>query len=217
LDERYFLPDWPAGAKVVDNRDAMHKRGWTYFRITGHINGQEVTGTGRIPFVYAASKQFSPWLKLQLADGSKIIDSSAEACVYNKSGEVVARYKGGSFFKGLGQPWMGLHTIDIVRRDAAEQEVWFQTKPSPDSRQVEVVLNFKQSELIYTIDMETDVVEKITFAGTNGSEGELRFSYLQDIGNLDNEFTSPRAASFRRSQQDSDGMLWLVKLINNQW
>jgi hypothetical protein len=217
LDERYFLPDWPAGAKVIDNRDTMHKRGWTYFKITGHINGEEVSGTGRIPFVYAASKQFSPWLQLQLGDGTKIVDNGAEACAYNQSSEAMVRYKGGSFFKGLSRPWMGLHTIDIVRRDAAEQEVWFDTKPSPDGRQVEVVLNCKQVKLLYTIDMKTDVVEKITFTGTNGSEGELRFSYLQNIENLGNELASPRVKSSRRPQQDSPGMLWLVKLINNRW
>jgi RNA polymerase sigma factor (sigma-70 family) len=217
LNERYFLPDWPAGAKVIDNRDTMHKRGWTYFRITGHINGEEVSGTGRIPFVYAASKQFSPWLQLQLGDGTKIVDNGAEACAYNQSSEAMVRYKGGSFFKGLSRPWMGLHTIDIVRRDAAEQEVWFDTKPSPDGRQVEVVLNCKQVKLLYTIDMKTDIVEKITFTGTNGSEGELRFSYLQNIENLGNELASPRVKSSRRPQQDSPGMLWLVKLINNRW
>jgi hypothetical protein len=217
LDERYFLPDWPAEAKVIDNRDVMHKRGWTYFRITGRINGEEVSGAGRMPFVYAASKRFSPWLRFQLGDGTKIVDSGAEVCVYNKSGKVVARYKGGSLFKGLGRPWMGLHTIDIVRRDAAEQEVWFETKPVPGSRQVEVVLNYKQVKLLYTIDMQTDVVEKITLSGTDGSEGELRFSYLQDIENVGNEFTSPRGGSFRRSQQNSGGIMWLVKLINNRW
>jgi hypothetical protein len=112
---------------------------------------------------------------------------------------------------------MGLHTIDIVRRDAAEQEVWFETKSSPGRRQVEVALNCEQVKLLYTIDMETDVVEKITFAGMNGSEEELRFSYLQDIENLGNEFDSPSVGRYRRSLQDSPGMLWLVKLINNHW
>ncbi|MFC1792935.1 RNA polymerase sigma factor, partial [Planctomycetota bacterium] len=178
LDERYFRPDWPAGAKVVDNRDAMHRRGWTYFRITGQVNGEEVSGTGRIPFVYATSKQSSPWLKLQLGDSSKIVDSGAEACVYNRSGEAVARYKGGSFFKGLSRPWMGLHTIDTVRRDAAEQEVWFETKHIQDSGKAEVVLTCDQIQLAYAIDMETDVVETITFSEDNGDRGELRFSYL---------------------------------------
>ena len=144
------------------------------------------------------------------------MDSGAEVCVYNQSGEAVAKYKGGSFFKGLSRPWMGLHTIDVVRRDAAEQEVWFETKPVPDSRQVKVVLNCKQVKLVYAIDLETDVVETITFSADNGNRGELRFSYLQDIDDVGNEFASPRAGSYRRSQQDSPGMLWLVKLVKDR-
>jgi hypothetical protein len=217
LQEEYFQFDWPQSTTVIDNRDAMHKRGWTYFRISGLVNGKEVSGTGRIPFVYETSKRFSPWLRLQFGDGSKILDNGAEACVFDGSSKEVARYAGGSFFKGLGRPWIGLHTIDTVRRDAAEQQVWFETKKISGDNKAEVVLTVEQAKLVYTIDMETDVVEKITFAGTNGSEGELRFSYLQDIENVGNEFASPRAGSYRRSQQNSPGMLWLVKLINNHW
>jgi RNA polymerase sigma-70 factor (ECF subfamily) len=214
LDERYFLPDWPAGAKVVDNRDAMHKRGWTYFRITGRINAEEVLGTGRIPFVYAASMRFSPWLKLQLADGSMIVDSGVEACVFDGSGKVAARYQGGNFFRGLGRPWMGMHTIDTVRRDAAAKQVWFETKRS---NKAEVVLTCEQVKLVYTIDMETDVVEKITFSASDGSEGELRFSYLQDIESLGNEFAPPRIRSNRAPRRQDQGMLWLVNLMNRRW
>jgi RNA polymerase sigma-70 factor (ECF subfamily) len=217
LDERYFLPDWPTEANVVDNRDAMHRRGWTYFRITGQIKGEEVSGTGRMPFVYATSKRFSPWLKLQFQDGSKIVDSGAEACVFDGSGKVAARYEGGSFFGGLGRPWMGLHTLDTVRRDAAEQEVWFETEPAPDSKQVEVVLNCRQVKLVYTINMETDVVEKITFSASDGSEGELRFSYLQDIENVGNEFASPRIRTDRAPRRQDQGILWLVNLMNRRW
>jgi hypothetical protein len=213
---RYGWP-WPAGARIVDNRDAMHKRGWTYFRVTGEIGGEVVSGTGRLPFVYSTSKEHSPWLKLQLGDGSKIVDSGTGACVYNRSGKVTARYKGGSFFKGLGRPWMGLHTIDVVRRDAAEQEVWFETKRVPDSQQVEVVLNCKQVKLVYTIDMETDVVEKITFSASDGSEGELRFSYLQDVEDDGNEFDRPEARSDRAPRRQDQGILWLVNLMNRRW
>jgi hypothetical protein len=194
----------------------MHKRGWTYFQISGQISGEAVSGAGRIPFVYAASKRFRPWLKLQLGDGSKIVDSGAEACVYDRSSKVAARYKGGSFFKGLGRPWMGLHTIDVVRRDAAEQEVGFETKPLPGRERVEVVLNCKQIELVYTINMKTDVVEKITFSASDGSEGELRFSYLQDIENLGNEFAPPRIRSDRAPRRQDQGILWLVNLINSR-
>ncbi len=217
LDEEYFQFDWPQNARIVDNRDQMHKRGWTYFRITGMVNGQQVSGTGRIPFVYAASGQSGPWLELQLGDGTKIVDSASGACVFDASGKAIAAYKGGSFFKGLGRPWMGLHTIDMVRRDAAEKQVWFETRGLPDGTKAEIILTQEQTRLVYTIDMETDVIEKITFSADNGGQGELEFSYLQNIDNPGNEFTSPRVGSYRKLQQNPSGMLWLVKLINNRW
>ncbi len=217
LDEEYFQFDWPQNARIVDSRDQMHKRGWTYFRITGMVNGQQVSGTGRIPFVYAARGQSGPWLELQLGDGTKIVDSASGACVFDAGGKAVAAYKGGSFFKGLGQPWMGLHTIDMVRRDAAEKQVWFETRILPGGEKAEVVLMQEQTRLVYTIDMQADVIEKITFLADNSSQGELEFSYLQNIDNPGNEFVSPRIRSYRRPQQNPPGMLWLVKLINNRW
>jgi len=217
LEEEYFQSDWPARAQRIDRRDAMHQRGWTYFRITGRIGAQGVSGTGRMPFVYSTSKRFGPWLKLKMADGSKIVDSGTGACVYDPSGKTVARYRGGSFFKGLARPWMGLHTIDVVRRDAAEQEVWFETEALADSEQVEVVLDCKQVKLVYTIDMEADVVEKISFAGANGSTGELSFSYLEMIAGMDSDFTPPRATGHRAQQREGQGMLWLVKLLDGKW
>ena len=35
MDEDYFQSDWPKDTPTIDSRDTMHKRGWTYFRITG--------------------------------------------------------------------------------------------------------------------------------------------------------------------------------------
>ena len=112
---------------------------------------------------------------------------------------------------------MGLHTIDTVRRDAAEKQVWFETRGLPGGNRAEVILTQEQARLVYTIDMETDVIEKITFSTGNGVEGELEFSYLQNIDNLGNEFSSPRVGSYRKLQQNPPGMLWLVKLMNNRW
>jgi len=63
LEEEYFQLDWPESTRVIDNRDTMHRRGWTYFRITGRIGGEQVAGVGRIPFVYATSKWHYPWLR----------------------------------------------------------------------------------------------------------------------------------------------------------
>jgi RNA polymerase sigma-70 factor (ECF subfamily) len=216
LEEEYFQFDWPESTKIVDNRDAMHKRGWTYFTVAGHIGGKPVSGMGRIPFVYATRMRTGPWLTLQFGDGLKLVDSGSGAYVFDRSGKALARYKAGSFFKGLGRPWMGLHTIDTVRRDAAEKQLWFETKRISDNK-AEVVLIDEQVKLIYTINMENDVIEKITFSTDTSKQGELRFSYLQNIDNAGSEFHEPKARSYRGSQQNSPDMLWLMKLINNSW
>jgi RNA polymerase sigma factor (sigma-70 family) len=217
LEEEYFQFNWPQNAPIVDNRDQMHKRGWTYFRIAGMINGQQVSGTGRIPFVYAASEQFAPWLNLQFANGRRIVDSRVGAYVFDVNGTTVAAYKGGSFFKGLDRPWMGLHTIDTVRRDAAEKQVWFETKSLTGGKKAQAVLTVNQVKLVYTIDMETDVIEKIIFSVDNSGQGELRFTYLQDIDNIGKEFASSMSESYRKLQQNQPGMMWLVNLINDRW
>ena len=211
LNEEYFRYNWPAGTEVVDNRDAMHRRGWTYFRVTGKVAGETVSGVGRIPFVYAASLKQSAWLRMQVG-GLKIEDNGTEARVYDSGGSVVSRYKGGIFLKGLARPWMGLHTVDTVRRDAAEKQVWFESSYAPESGKAEVVLTSGRTRLVYTIDLEKDVVEKIRLSGSNGREGELRFSYLQEIDETGSEFIPPTTKTYRTSQRKSIDTLWLVRL-----
>ncbi len=216
LDEEYFRYNWPTGAKVVDNRDAMHKRGWTYFRVTGRINGEQVSGAGRIPFVYAASRQYHPWLRLQLADRLEIIDSITGAHIYDADRRTLTTYSADSFFKGLARPWMGLHTIDTIRRDAAEQQLWFETKHTPGSPKAEVILTCEQDEIVYTIDMEKDVVEEITLLKNEGrgwkTKAELRFFYLEDVEQAGEEFAEPRKKDYARPQQEGPGVMWLMRL-----
>ena len=188
--ERYFQSDLSAGAQVEDRRDAMHQRGWTYFRIAGQINGKQVTGKGRIPFVYATSRTHRPWL--ELTAGQRIISQAS--------------------FTGLSRPWMGLHTIDTIRRDAAQQGIWFETGVLPDGSKAEVTLTHNKNKLVYTIDMQADVVEKITFVSETGKLiGQLNFSYLQEVGNIDNEFTSPRKKGYEKPWR----ILWLFELIKD--
>ena len=171
LDEEYFRYNQPASAKIIDNRDAMHKRGWTYFRISGQVDGKEVTGSGRITFVYAARRQHWPWIRVRIG-GEEFIDKE---------------------FSGLGRPWMGLHTIDIVRRDAAEKEIPFETALRAGDSKGQVILTKESYESIYTIDMEKDVVERIIYSGEK--EGELVFTYLQEISEVTSEFAAPRGRS----------------------
>ncbi len=190
LEEEYFQYKWPPEARVLDLRDPMHKRGWTWFEITGHIDDKQVRGRGRIPFVYATSQNHWPWIVLKVGDS--IIK---QAC-----------------FAGLGRPWMGLHTIDAVRRDAARCWLWFETEYTLDDTKMQVRVICKEARLLYTIDMEKDVIEKITFMVKERPRGELTFTYLQEIDDIRGDFAEPTG----KLQGDEPGMLWLMRLIESE-
>ena len=108
---------------------------------------------------------------------------------------------------------MGLHTIDTVRRDAAKQGIWFETGVLPDGSKAEVTLTYNKNKLVYTIDMQADVVEKITFVSETGELiGQLNFSYLQEVENIGNEFISPRKKGHAKLQD----IQWLFELISDE-
>ncbi len=214
LEEDYFRSDWSAGVRTVDNRDAMHLRGWTYFRVRGTIGDKNVTGAGRVPFVYATSGRYAPWLRLQVGDALTVVDGGAGAIQLGADGTPTARYPRGSFFKGMTRPWMGLHTVDTVRRDAAEQKASFETRRMENGRDVEVTVVCDEVELVYTIDLETDIVKAIQLLRAGAPVGHLEFEYLQDLGAASDEFTAPSGERDWTTLQGSPGMLWLVRLAN---
>ena len=216
LQEDYFQPDWPTTAKVSDNRDEMHQRGWTYFRIRGQINGQNVLGAGRIPFVHATSRQYSPWLRLQVGSLT-ITDTYNQASISEVSSEQPRLYRGGSFFKGLARQWMGLHTIDTVRRDAAEKGIWFETMYLPDDRFAQVEMDCEAVKVAYKIDLQADVIDEITFTTDQGEAGILKFSYLQSIDGAGREFSRPDMPRRRTSPKANPGLLWLVQLVEDSF
>ncbi len=213
LDEDFFQSDWPITAKVIDNRDVMHERGWTYFKVSGQVNGENVSGMGRIPFVYATSAQYSPWLKLKVGSMT-IVDTKDEAYVYSPSSDQYVKYHSGSFFKGLARPWLGLHTIDTVRRDAAAERVQFETKHTPGSPIAQVELNCEDLRIIYNIDLETDIINEITFSTDQGDKGNLKFTYIQEINEvIQGEFVSPKRSRSRGASKRGSGLLWFVQLV----
>ncbi|MCU0915253.1 MAG: sigma-70 family RNA polymerase sigma factor [Planctomycetes bacterium] len=213
LDSDYFQSDWPSGARVEDNRDAMHQRGWAFFRMRGEIRGQTVTGVGRIPFAYASSRTYSAWMHLKIGGAFAVVDSGVMTALQDGEGAVLGRYPRGSFFKGLSRPWMGLHTLDAVRRDAAEQRMHFQTVLL-NSRVAEVTIIDQQTKLIYRIDVEADLVRQITMVVAGVPVGTLEFEYLQDTNVRQNEFAAPPGRNERTSVRDSSGLSWLVRLAN---
>ena len=214
LEEGYFQSDWPATAKMADNRDTMHTRGWTFFRISGQVGEQEIRGAGRIPFMYGASKQYRPWLKLQIGDAATLVDSNAGSIVLDADGTTTTRYAQGSFFRGLSRPWMGLHTMDLVRRDAAEQRIPFETQVMDNGREVEVTVLGDRITLVYTIDLEADLVRGIEFRQGKRLVGQLEFEYLQDLDGDLGEFEPPTGLDSRVSLRGSQGIMWLAQLAD---
>jgi len=218
LAEEYFQHSWPGSTKTIDHRDMMHKRGWTYFRIDGELNGRPVSGCGRMPFVYAAKGRHYPWLKIRVGQSLRFVDTPEGAHVSEGCDRIVVRYPGGSFFKGLGRPWLGLHCIDTIRRDAAERQLWFETAYDDDRGRAAVTVHAGPLHLVYTVDMETDVVEKIVFwrKATQGAEhiGELRFDYVQDIDAVEGSLAAPPSSASGGTFRQEPGMLWLSELTN---
>lgn len=217
LDEDAFEPDWPAQTPVVDERDAMHRRGWAFFRIEGRVHDRPVSGRGCMPFFYNASKENPAWLDLHVGDGVRIVDSNEIARVENDNGQITAVYPSASFFAGLPKPWMGLHTIDTIRRDAAKQRIRFKTEISKDWSQATITLIHPTNQTIvqldYDVDMNTDVVDQIGLRVNDRSIGVLTFSYMQDLDAATSEFVAPsRPAEPPGRAMESSGILWLVSL-----
>jgi RNA polymerase sigma-70 factor (ECF subfamily) len=212
LDEDYFQSNWPTNARIVDNRDTIHQRGWTYFRVHGKVRGRNVAGVGRLPFVYAAANEHSAWLRLKVGAATTIVDGGSFAVVQDARGAILGKYPRGSFFKGLSRPWMGLHTLDTVRRDAAEQRVRFETHLSSDGREALVMARHDKTRLLYTIDIEADLVRKVTFTVDNVTVGSLEFEYLQNANISAGEFATPAPRNERVTLRESPGLLWLVRL-----
>jgi hypothetical protein len=220
LQEEYFQFGWPQSARVVDQRDPMHHRGWTYVRLGGQMNGEPLTGTARLPFVYAASRAHYPWLDLRLGREGRVADGKDGAVLYGRDGRIVAQYAAGSLLKGLARPWMGLHAIDTIRRDAAEQRLPFETRYDGGGT-ARVTVQAGPMTLVYTINLQSDVIERIGFhpAGVNtpgAPSGELEFVYLQDIDGTTAEFVEPRAITDGVRRPNERGMLWLTQLLGPQ-
>jgi len=212
-----FDYNWPADIPVEDDRDQMHKRGWTYFTIDGKINEQEITGKGCIPFVYDAVMEHPAWLTLHVGNKLVINDSCEGAQICLAEWKVPESYPPGTFFKGLARPWMGTHTADIVRRDAAEQRIWFQSEYAENETDMIVTVFLeeqqKSTDLIYTIDMENDLIKIIEFEMNGRPRGSLVFSYLQEIDQIDGKFTEPiKSAGSQPPTKQSPGIRWLIHL-----
>ena len=216
-----FRYKWPSDIPIVDERDKMHKRGWTFFRVDGQINGQQVYGTGQIPFVYDKIAEHPPWLKLNVGNDLQIVDGPAQAYLADTNGKIIAAYPPGTFFKELSRPWMGMHVMDIIRRHAVQKRIAFDTEPFGGSDhhygKVKITILTQPTQLDFIIDIDKDVIEKIEFSG-NTSDGTdeqnvIKFTYLQEIDPSSDEFVEPEPIKdVEKNRHGSISDLWLAEL-----
>ncbi|MHC4118141.1 MAG: RNA polymerase sigma factor [Planctomycetota bacterium] len=215
--EQQFQYDWPADVPVIDARDPMHRRGWTYFRVHGRVGDTKIEGRGQVPFVCEACDEHPAWMTLRIGDDLEIIDCNDGAYLRRGDGALIAAYKPGSFFKGLARPWMGMHAMNTVRRDAAEQRVWFNTRPASNRKDVVVTLLHDnpggKTDLVYTIDAENDLIKDIRFDVRKRTRGSLVFSHFQGIDQLGDEYSEPVVPDQPNIPlEEGPGVLWLVSL-----
>ncbi len=214
-----FDASWHADAPRIDQRDTMHKRGWTYVRLSGRIGRHTISGTSRVPFLYGPAQQHPAWLSLRIGDDLLLTDSADGASVCMVDGDLVATYPAGTFMEGLARPWMGMHTLDTVRRDAVRRRIRFTTKALQEKPYIAVTLRpegAQLTKLTYTVDSETDVIDRIEFELNYQPGGEVVFTWLQDIDGAEPDFPPPPplAAPDAKRSRPLD-TLWLIALAQN--
>ena len=150
--------------------------------------------------------------------GQQWVDGVAGAWVKDKQTDLVQRLDSGSFFTGLSRPWMGLHCLDSVRRDAAQQRFPFETQISSDQNHATIVVECSNgTELEYLIDLEADLIQRIGISSNGQQRGEINFNYLQDIGYDQSGFRAAKPGSHAPSGKlvKSQGLAWIPQLLES--
>jgi hypothetical protein len=217
-DEEYFRYHWPVDNRIRDLRDPMHQRGWTYFRVSGHVQGHIISGGGCIPFVYSALNSHTPWIYLKVTDMGSFIDNNTQALQQDETNRIIGVYMGGTFLKGLSRPWQGLHTIDTIRRDAAEAQIPFETHATKKTNYIDIHVNRDDVWLVFRVDMTTDVLDDITFFHNQRQVGRIHLEYIQDAVSLKQfHLTKPAIRRQRRLESSEPGMEWLFRLADGSF
>jgi RNA polymerase sigma factor (sigma-70 family) len=219
LTEQDFEPFWPPDTGVIDQRDPMHYRGWTYFTIEGRLGDLQISGQGRLPFSYTAYLDQAPWLQVRIGDRLSILDTPDGACMLDEKSGQVTHYPPGTFFTGLGRPWTGIRAFDTLRRDAAKDRIPFtaerfgefgivslQRKLGPDTYEIEYMLNMSK-DIIDTINL--------TRSGEDPTSGKLTLTYAQQLTDLPGPFEQPTLPQPHQKPDQTDSTPWLLTLLEN--
>lgn len=219
LVEQDFAPFWPKNAGVIDQRDPMHYRGWTYFTIEGKLGNMPITGKGQLPFFYVPSLEHAPWLEMQIGDTLRILDTPGGACMIDQETGQTLHYPAGTFFVGLGRPWSGLRAFDTLQRDAAAERIPFSAKRVEETGRVQLERKLGRDvyKILYTVDMAKDVISTIQFVRTGSSpaKGSLTFTYAQELEDLAGPFQQPDLPQPDKHNARPEPRHWILKLLEN--
>ena len=213
LMEERFQYNWPADSTVMDKRDSIHQQGWCYFTMKGTFKDREISGLGQIPFKYPASQTKPAWFALKIDDIIELFDSGNSAVMKNSNGSI-ASYPAQTFLTGLNQPWMGLHCIDTVRRDAALSKIAFKTEMLSNESLCKVSLLHPKGTIEYTVDLNKDLIEKITFLDESASPcGDIVFEYSEMASSSHELFKKPVLKKYSGSIK-RERIHWLAELVS---
>lgn len=208
-------------AQVVDERDDIHKMGWTVFDINGTVGDRPVQGRCRVPLVYNKAGEHPPLLQLQVGEQT-LVDCPAGAYVLDKTNNITAAYPSGSFFRGFTRPWFGIHTLDIIRRDAAHHRIPFVVEDlfydasieAPRKRRVTLynAAGCAGIKVAVLVDMEMNQIEAIDFQLNGTSAGALQFEYPTDPAMVQKTVELPEMRKPLLTKESEADMLWLFEL-----
>jgi hypothetical protein len=106
---------------------------------------------------------------------------------------------------------MGMHTLDCVRRDAAALRIPFETEISEDQFIATVTVAMRDLTLVYTIDLDNDLLVRIDMSQGGKGIGVLEFSYLQDLSTTV-AMEVPSVSTTAALRKDLAGPVWLEHL-----
>ncbi len=213
LEHSDLLSEWKPSETIEDMRDQMHKRGWTFFEVSGYIDDANVKGSGRIPFIYDMYQDHLPWMWLSI--GNDIYTDYPGNIAMASIEEGTLLFENETFFDSFCRPWEGIPCIDSVRRDAAKRRLRFTTEELGGQMIVTIYINAggSQISMVYDIDTDADVISSIQFVKGKKVFGELYFDYMQDVSTANAEmFSEPQADIVSESGRQPED-IWLSMLV----
>lgn len=202
--------NWVKDAEIVDRRDVMHRRGWTYIEITGHLGGNRITGKGCVPLTYNQYKQRPPWLIVQIDGVVRITDCADGAVALRPNGDK-RYYPSGRFFKGLTRPWMGYSATEAAVRDCVSAGAVIEKM---DSRLVvRPEGNDSDTTLSYAFDSNGNTVRMLIIEGKKGT-ARMMLKFHQDIDAIKEGFVEPDADVPAEIQKETPAGLWFLDYLD---